>query len=91
MFEKVETQIKIQFFVSCLCVFVITVGGQKYFGYFFHATKEERKLRLVEKEKNKQILDLLTEYDHTYKCRRHKHFTYIFHNVFLQIFNSFFF
>lgn len=33
---------------SHLCVFVITVGGQKHFGYFIHATEEERKLRLLE-------------------------------------------
>lgn len=46
-----QTQLKIQFFVSCLCVFIITVGGQKYFGYFFHATEEERELWLVGGEK----------------------------------------
>lgn len=56
------------FLGTCLCVFIIAVGGQKHLGYFFHATKEERKLWLVGGEKNKQTLDLSTEYDHIYKC-----------------------
>lgn len=33
---------------SHLCVFVIAVGGQKYFGYFIHAAEEKGKLRLGE-------------------------------------------
>lgn len=33
-------------FGSHLCVFVVTVGGQKHFGYFIHAAQEKRKLWL---------------------------------------------
>lgn len=50
MFVQVETcwlSSKRRLCVSHLCIFIVTVCGQKYFGYFFHATEEERKLRLV--------------------------------------------
>lgn len=85
---------------SHLCVFVITVGGQKHFGYFIHATEEKRKLRLRSKNNTnaattQEINETNSILHRSYKVKVLRMymqmllcwFTYILHHILLQVFN----